>query len=288
MTAKKSKAGSRDHSRLPKPQRKLRLHAPGPEPGSMAGEDVISIKSPWPPPPAPGPSVVPTGEAGSLDYIWSPAGPPAGIGRIIIQATIPRAGLEQRVRFELDWDRLDASQRTQAWGLLARHGEGADDHLERVLAVSLLCDFSLQQNQPTMTPAQRQVEVGEALTIPERPPSDPSQDDPGEPTVTAGISPLLLWIKPQRRQWLRKRYHIDIEELKHESIHLFLGLEQFEVRPPAPDFNAKATVYTEKLIVHHQRVSRVGRLLGGRLGRALVIQAKLCIESLRSQLFLHP
>lgn len=223
MVAKKSKAGSRNRSRLPKPPRRLRHQAPEPQPALTALGDVISAESPspWPPPPAPWPSVVPAGE---VDYQWAPAGPPAGPGLIFIKVTVP--GLAP-TRFELDWDRLDASQRATAWSLLDRHSKGLDDQFERRRAVSLLYDLSLQQTHPAMTPAERQVMVGETLTIPKRPLLETPvgvQFDWDTPTKIGGI---VFRARLERAgQISTNTFEIDLLKLKHaelEQLHLFLG-----------------------------------------------------------------
>jgi hypothetical protein len=263
-------------------------------------EPLAGPPPPWPPPAAPGPSEAPVEEPPeSIAYTWRPEERP---DRIVIEATIPRAGLRRVVQFEIEWERLNASQQTQVWALLARHSEGVDDHLERVLAVSMLYDLSVQQAYPTMSLAERRIAVGDALTIPEKQPSKTLPDErqlqaqrlglSGEPergktgpSRTLGVSPLLIWIKPRKRAWLASYHHIDVAELELASAQLFHGLAQFESHSPEADFKPRAEAYTAELITHHLRVRRVGQLLGGRLGEAIVIQTKLCIETLRNQNF---
>jgi hypothetical protein len=287
MTAKKSRAGSRDRSRLPKPPR-----TPGPQPASIAGRDIIPAKSPWPPPPAPGlSSAAPVGEAESIDYLWAPAGPPAGPGLIIVKATVPRAGLARVVIFELDWERLDTAQRTQAYGLLARHGEGLEDHPK--LAVSLLYDLSLQQTHPAMSHAERQEIIGEALTIPERETSPLAllaAQRPPRPPATMGVSPLLPFINRHARKRLLNRHQIDVRQLQQESQRLHQDIYRFwEISPPeslepGEFFSQAAEKFNRLLVLHHEKVRRIGALLGGDLGRALAAQADAGIRYLQSHL----
>jgi hypothetical protein len=118
----------------------------------------------WPPPAVPeisGDS--PGGELESISYTWRPAEDPE---RISIEASVPRARLARVLRFELLWAPLNASERSRVWTFLARHSEGEDDYLEKVVAVLRLYDMSLGQTHPAMTPAERLAEVGQALAIP--------------------------------------------------------------------------------------------------------------------------
>ena len=246
MTAKKSKAGSRNRSRLPKsPARKLQRPKTPTVP--VAVIDEVEFRYRW---------------RHSVDDPCA-----------IFMVDILHAGLRKKHVFKLDIPRLEAPIRASVWAILGRHGEGVDGPFERSLTVYWLLDLSLQQQSPTMSPAERQAAIAEILTIPVK----------SDALRIIGVSPLLIWIKPRRRKWLAQRHHINVASLEQDSAQLYLGLQQFEQPLPEADFKVKAEAYTEKLIAHHQRVSQVGQLLRGRLGTALVIQTKLCIESLQNQ-----
>jgi hypothetical protein len=214
----------------------------------------------------------------------------------VVEAIIPWARQKRILQFELKRAPLSTNQRAQVYDDLSRHGKGVDDPRERMLVVSRLYNLSLQQTHPGMSRAERQAAVKEALTRPGGRSSDPqtllplplsekSKQDKVQPSRTLGVSPLLFWIKPRRRKWLATHHHIDIAELERASARLFHGLTQFERHPPEADFKSRAKAYTTELIAHHLRVQRVGKLLGERLGEAIVIQTELCIETLRNQRF---
>jgi hypothetical protein len=177
---------------------------------------------------------------------------------------------QRQFRIPIDVTKLAAAAEriAELETILRARRDGLDDRHSLLRSLQWMLDISLEQTSPQLTKRERHLKVRQLLL------AEPLSATPAVP----GVSPFLPWVKQRARNQLWKNHHIDIDELERESIQLNIGLQQFEKIPAESDFQARADVYTEKLIAHHNKVKQAGKLLGGQLGDALVTLADLAIE----------
>jgi hypothetical protein len=181
---------------------------------------------------------------------------------------------KNKLRFQIDIAKLQTAGRTadleRLSNILSARHAGTDNRRSLLHALEWMLETSLEQTAPDLSLYERRLQAARWLFL----------EEPKNISTALGVSPLLVCVRPRARKRLWKNHHIDISELERESEELYMGLEQFEKRPPKPDSRVRAAAYDEKLLDHHQRVKAAGQLLGGPTGNTLVTWAEFLIERL--------
>jgi hypothetical protein len=204
-----------------------------------------------------------------------------------VHAVILRHGQKSYLDFQIsltafnpeDQERLE---QLQYW--LARW-----DQADPVRVVSRLLGIALEQ-QGMLDKEERDKRVNELLLVGLKPEVRPEQSRKySSAELLGGISPLLQAIPRRIRNRLWRRHGIDVDELQRESSQLYREVEHYwETIPPesVPSteafFTYTAQQFDLRVLAHHQKVFRVGQLLGKDLGKAMCTLADRTIKNIRA------
>jgi hypothetical protein len=208
--------------------------------------------------------------------------------KTLFHTLIVRHGCRSHTYFQLTRKALTKWENDWLDDFLAREHQHQINLIRMTKAITSLLDVSLWQ-RGVADKAERDKKVRDLMLYGSKPSA------PFEPIPLTrkgfGVSPSLIFISRRIRNRLWRLHRIDVDELERESERLFHDVEHFwEVIPPEAIplpgryFSYAAKKFDELTIVHHEKVRQLGGLLGGKLGKVLMIQAELSIKELTAQL----
>ncbi len=208
--------------------------------------------------------------------------------KMLFHGVISRHGQRSHVDFQLSLTALktaDAEHLKLLQYCLKRWNRQQGDS---AWVISRLLGIALEQ-QGILDKDERDKQVRHLVLYGSEPsaPAPPEQVVKSKEQISEGVSFLLLFIRPRVRNRLRRVHGVDVDELQKESEQLHRDVSRFwEVIPPdhnlPPEryFWHAAEEFDKRVVAHHKKVKRVGKLVGGELGKVLVKLAELGINYL--------